>query len=149
MQLGRIIPIVNQTRFLFKHRSFIHPLETSKGIFFTTKDMEGNIVYEYYVNLIDLFDNVMIQDSTHFLSIEQQNLLDLFFKQADTLSGLIEGSEDYINAYSLMDRHIQTLDDFLGSYIGVDSGKFSRYGQEQFHSQRQPFSQTIESVTRT
>ena len=131
-----------------------HPLETGLDIFKVDQDLESNDLYTYYVLLIDLFDRAILQNDLHTLSDVQQKLLELYFAQAEKptdefIEATSEGEiEEFEYDFGHMDRHIRTLDDFLGSYLGEDSGRYARYGNKQFHSQRKPFSLKVEPLNR-
>lgn len=57
-------------------------------------------------------------------------------------------SDQYQLLFDSMDKINQELDDFLGSYLGEDNGRYSRFNKEQLHSKRQPFSTKAGYTTR-
>ena len=158
MNLGNLMSRMRWNRPLIRPEGGSHPLETGLGIFQTNQDLYGDESYRYYVLLINLFDRAILQDNLHTLSIEQQELLELYFEEAHepTLRFMnyypdVSGPYDFLDYeydFSSLTKHIQVLDHFLGGYIGEDSGDYARYGQKQFHRKRKPFSQTIESINR-
>jgi len=162
MNLGRIIPKANTyPHNMHRMRSNFTHLETGKGSFWKTHDLNGDELFEFYVLLIDLFDRAIVNNDLHSLSLEQENLWRKYVASGHTLTNPLSITEaelmanvwdvldgQYVLGYSpayqaLYDKlgtMLETLDDFLGSYIGEDDGRYSRYKQEQLHCKHQPFS---------
>ena len=138
MNLGRIIPFINDNFEDYtsptRNRSSNDNLETSKGIFYDDQNLYSNRRYEYYVNLIRLFDEAIEQDNLHVLSIEQQRLLEQYFEEAGTITPPITiPLYDWVYDWDSLHRRILDLDTFLGSYTGDDNGEFAEYRKKQFY----------------
>ena len=138
MNLGRIIPHINSNFNSYispwRSRSNVDNLETSKGIFYDDQNLYSNRRYEYYINLIRLFDEAIEQDNLHVLSIEQQKLLEQYFAEADPITPPITiPLYDWVYDWDSLHRRILDLDTFLGSYIGDNDGQFTEYRKKQFH----------------
>lgn len=73
---------------------------------------------------------------------DDEIILDLDFQNS-------YNNQEYNCLFKAMDRTIQKLDDFLGSYIGEENGRYSRYGKKQFHCKRESVGQTIKTFIRT
>lgn len=148
MHLGRIIPLANRIRVdTTRNNEALSSIELAKGVFYKIYQIDNEEDYEYYAILIHLFDRAIISNNIHNLSMEQEDLLKLYFKEGNNITPEEDiDLEDYEYNYSLLSKHILRLDEFLGSFLGVEDGQFSRYGRKQFHSQRQPFSSTIENI---
>ena len=119
----------------YKHRCKGRPVgKTVKGRlgevnsaspYFTVQiRLDGTKDAVFHVNIIDLLDKVIILDSLHLLSIEQERLFTRYLKQAEEVSNKINLNEE--KPFEDMDEVLQELDNFLGSYYGVDYGRFAR-----------------------
>jgi len=149
MNLGLIIGKVNIQRPIDRHSSSLGSVETGKGIFYTSKDLYGEDDYNYYVILIHLIDRALSTDNLYNLSTEQQKLLEQYFEEADKITPADNVNLDnHKYDFNLLTKYINILDEFLGSYFGDENGQYSKYGKKFFYSQRKPFSQKIESITR-
>lgn len=148
MHLGRIIPIANQS-FSPAARTNSAPrgLETAKGVFYQDKVLFNDGNFEFYVNLIYLFDKAMLEDSYGGLSNEQEKLLKEYFIQAGSITPVpfikATGGEfpDKITYdYSLLTKMVKQLDEFLAGFMGIEDGNYARFDKQQLYSQRQLFS---------
>jgi len=162
MDFGALIRTTNHARRDSRlHPGAVSPIDLKLGIFHTREDLYGENEYEYYVNLIHLFDRAIVDGNLFALSIEQQELLEEYFEKALPITrqhtsawrqDYIEDEltqEEYDERYRNLPRHIQRLDIFLGEYFGDDNGRYSHYGKKQFHRKRQPFSPQAQPITRT
>ena len=159
MDIGGLVKQMSKNRPIIRDSSAEYPLETYKGIFSEDQNLYGEDTPTYYVLLIDLLDRAIVDNNLHDLSTEQQELFEHFLKEANTvtqqhtsahLQDYIEpemSEEEYKTQYKQLSRAIKKLDEFLGSYFGVDDGQYSRYTKKQFYSKRQPFSQKITNIT--
>jgi hypothetical protein len=144
MNLGKLIPkmkheyakdVHNNYRFKSPEKG----METALGVFDNSQNLFSINTPTYYIGLIKLFDRAITETNLHMLSIDQQALLERYFEQANTLTrkhtsaleqDYIEPeltSEEYVHNWELLDRDIQKLDKFLGSYYGKDVGIFLPY----------------------
>lgn len=159
MNLNSLIKQIASNEVDVRYKSNNSKLETSKGIFDVYQDLYSDVDYTYYVLLTDLVDRAILEDNLHVLSIEQQNLLEQYFKEGHPHSKkwneFDEGTVNVLNlqididnkqmvtpvsVYNIYDfttltKHIKVLDDFLGSYIGEDNEQYSRYGEKQLYSE--------------
>lgn len=97
----------------------------SASPYFTVQiHIDGTKDAVFHVNLVDLLDKVIMLDSLHLLSIEQERLFTRYLKQAEEVNSKI--SLNSTDPFENMDEVLQQLDNFLGSYCGVDYGRFTR-----------------------
>lgn len=99
-------------------------INTGNPVFYVKHHMDGSKETVYHVNLIDLLDRVFTKDGLRFLSMNQERFMAKFFEQAGVVTDRINGS--HATPYADLDTVFQQLDDFLGSYLGVDDGRYSR-----------------------
>ena len=163
MNLGNLVNQISFNKILFRTRSPYEDLETANGIFKEKQNLYGTDTQIYYVNLINLLDRAITENNLHCLSTEQQELFEQYLLEANSLTRQHTSAElqdyflddeilhnlnstEYKEKYSLLNRKIQKLDEFLGSWSGVENEQYSRYSKEQFHSKRKPISQETERV---
>lgn len=110
-------------------KSILSDLNTQNPIFFVNEEMNGERNAVYHVNIISLLDRVFVLNSLKFLSIEQERYMTKFFNQAHEVNNVLDNNrinETNDNPYENMDRIMKQLDNFLGSYFGVNHGRFTR-----------------------
>lgn len=113
MSLSHIAILNKNTVGNFKPcKSPLSEINTANPVFITYEHIDGSIEYTYHVNLIHLLDRLFIYDYYDALSIEQEKFIKRYLKEADNIENM---SED-----------MKQLDIFLGGYVGVDNGKYSR-----------------------
>lgn len=128
-----IYPITNQIRHTQCNLNCINEKENLAGmirtgspLYIIKDNMDGSREAIYHVNLVYLLDNVFTKDSTKYLSIEQERYIAKFLQEAGKVNDkIIEGTEN-VDPYENMDDVMRQLDNFLGSYFGVDYGRFAR-----------------------
>ena len=106
-------------------KNLLSEVNTSSPVFVEYKDMSGDIQTVYHVNIIYLLDRVFVNDNVGFLSIEQTQFIENFFKEAHEVTELLNTQPDD-NAYVGMTKQNYSLDKFLGGFIGVNDGQFTR-----------------------
>jgi hypothetical protein len=143
MNLGKIIPYVNSNFNRYtdnrRLRSDKKDLDSSKGVFYDSTDLYGDEVYEFYVNLIFLLDEAMTQNNMEVLSVEQSKLFRQYLDQAGIITPL-EMDGTTIEDWDSLTKLVLALDEYLGSYLGDDNGKYTEFREKQFYQERQPFS---------
>ena len=128
-----IYPITNQILYTQRSLDGINEEENLAGMIRTgsplyiVKDsMDGSREAIYHVNLVHLLDDVFTKNNTKYLSIEQERYIAKFLQEAGKVNDkIIEGTEN-VDPYENMDDVMRQLDNFLGSYFGVDYGRFTR-----------------------
>lgn len=124
--LGSITGRVNCDDTLFvTQKSALSEINTASPTFIKSKDMHGNVETVYHVNFIYLLDRVFLKDSMSFLSIEQTDFMNNFFKEAHIVTELLDlklGEE----AYEGMTNPMFQLDNFLGTFVGENNEQFTR-----------------------
>lgn len=119
-------PICRRHSRVYPIKGTLSELNTGEPVFYIKHHMDGEKEAKYHVNFIDLLDRVFTKDGLRFLSIEQEQFMKLFFKEAGIVTDRLN-DEGYTGAiYDNIDSAFQQLDDFLGSYEGVDYGRYSR-----------------------
>ena len=106
-------------------KNLLSEVNTSSPVFIEYKDMSGDTQTVYHVNIIYLLDRVFINDNIGFLSIEQTQFIEDFFKEAHAVTELLNTQPDD-NAYVGMTKQNYSLDKFLGGFIGVNDGQFTK-----------------------
>ena len=109
---------------IFPVKGTLSEINTGSPVFYVKHHMDGSKEAIYHVNLIDLLDRVFVLDGLRFLSIEQERFVSRFINQAGTATNAIKSGTT--NPFSNMDEVYKQLDDFLGSYLGVDNGRYTR-----------------------
>lgn len=99
-------------------------VNTSSPTFLIREGMDETELVTYHDNLIYLLDKVFVMNNMHFLSIDQERFMSMFFNQAGVVTDALNMNEE--NPYKTMDNIMSQLDNFLGSYFGEDYGKYSR-----------------------
>ena len=101
-------------------------IRTGSPLYIVKNSMDGSREAIYHVNLVYLLDNVFTKNNTKYLSIEQERYIAKFLQEAGKVNDkIIEGTEN-VDPYENMDDVMRQLDNFLGSYFGVDYGRFAR-----------------------
>lgn len=106
-------------------KNLLSEVNTGSPTFVQYKDINGNTQTVYHVNIIYLLDRVFINDNIGFLSIEQTQFIEDFFKEAHEVTELLNTQPEY-DAYVGMTKQNYSLDKFLGNFIGVNDGQFTR-----------------------
>ena len=99
-------------------------VNASQPVLYVKETMDGGEEARFHVNLIDLLDRVFVNNSMKCLSEEQSEFIAAFFEQAGYATDRIRAKIP--NPYSGMDQVYQDLNSFLGSYMGVDHGRYER-----------------------
>jgi hypothetical protein len=97
-------------------------LNTADPIFSIKEAMDGSKEAIYHVNLIFLMDKVFTRDNLRFISIDQERFMSKFFNEAGIATDALHSGTD---PYANMDDVMIQLDNFLGSYFGVNYGRFA------------------------
>lgn len=97
----------------FRYDSKYETLETGNKFFKDKQNLYSIFVPNFHVNIIRIYDRVIVYDDLHAASIEQQRFLEKYFAEAD----LIDTIELSVNCAS--------LDEYLGSYFGENNGRYS------------------------
>ena len=98
-------------------------LNTGDPYIYVKHLMNGTRQIKFHINLIDQLDRVFMMDGMRFLSPRQERFMDKFFTWANTVTNNISNGE---TMYSDEEDAFIQLDDFLGSYNGVDNGRYTR-----------------------
>lgn len=106
-------------------KNLLSEMNTASPLFITKRNMEGDLDTVYHVNFIYLLDRVFLKDTVGFLSTEQTTFIDLFFKEAHEVTERLQNNPDE-DAYVNMTRTMKQLDEFLGSFVGVNNEQFTR-----------------------
>ena len=106
-------------------KNLLSEVNTGSPTFVQYKDINGNMQTVYHVNIIYLLDRVFINDNIGFLSIEQTQFIEDFFKEAHEVTELLN-TQPEDDAYVGMTKQNYSLDKFLGNFIGVNDGQFIR-----------------------
>lgn len=127
-----IYPITNQILHTQRNLDGINEenlasmIRTGSPLYIVKDSMDGSREAIYHVNLVYLLDNVFTKNNTKYLSIEQERYIAKFLQEAGKVNDkIIEGTEN-VDPYENMDDVMRQLDNFLGSYFGVDYGRFAR-----------------------
>ena len=120
----RLAVNINRKHPIFPIKGTLSELNTGEPVFYIKHHMDGTKEAIYHVNLIDLLDRVFVHDGLRFLSGEQERFMSKFFKEADIVTDKLSANDS--NPFSKMDKIYRELDDFLGSYLGVDNGRYTR-----------------------
>ena len=99
-------------------------VNTGDSVFYVKHRMDGKDHAVFNFNLIDLLNRVFVDDGMRYLSIEQERFLSKFFTQADVVTKKINASDS--NPYKGLDEVYKQLDNFIGSYLGDNDGRFTR-----------------------
>lgn len=128
-----IYPITNQIwhtqcnlNCIKEEENLVSMVRTGNPLYVIKDSMDGSREAIYHVNLVYLLDKVFTKNSTKYLSIEQERYIAKFLQEAGKVNDkIIEGTEN-VDPYENMDDAMRQLDNFLGSYFGVDYGRFAR-----------------------
>ena len=105
-------------------KGYLSETNTCDPIFIVKENMYGEKDTLYHVNLIYLLDKVFTKDNLNFLSVEQENYMKMFFKEAGVVTDALNKPEEH--PYNTMTKAMLQLDNFLGNYSGENDGRFSR-----------------------
>ena len=110
-------------------KSILSEVNTGDPVFAVHTVIDGSKHADYHVNLIKLLDKVFLGNNLGFLSIEQERFMNKFFEQAGIVTNVLDNNisqnkDD--DPFADMDLIFRELDNFLGSYYGVDYGRFAR-----------------------
>ena len=134
-----IYPIITQHKHIYsdlnkeiEEENLAGMIRTGSPLYRIKDHMDGSKEAIYHVNLVRLLDRVFTRDSMKHLSIEQERYISKFFEQAGKANDKIDSNNSDIDTsnnvdpYAEMDDVMRQLDNFLGSYFGVDYGRFAR-----------------------
>lgn len=114
------------------HKGFLSEVNTADPFLAISTRWDGTIDTTYHVNFIDLLDRVFMEGGFHPLSIEQERVFKKFLKEADAVTKAIQNKSTLPSETELQDILSNNLDDvfkqldqFLGSYLGVNNGQFA------------------------
>ena len=110
MNLGSLVADKRKVCNIKKHT--LNTLDSAKGIFCVSKDLFSDFDHTFYINLINVFDRAVINKNLHLLSVEQERLLENYFKEA------VKMEDD-------RSKSVTQLDAFLGSYRGKDADVYA------------------------
>lgn len=105
-------------------KGVLSEVNTANPIFYVKYKMDGSEETRFHVNLIDQLDRVFRYDGMRFLSEDQKRYFDQFFEQAGLATDKIKAKIP--SPFNNMDESFIQLDEFLGSYLGVDHGPYER-----------------------
>lgn len=112
-------------------------INTADAFFDVSEKWDGTVDVTYHINLIDLFDQVFVEGGFHPLSIEQTRILKKYLNEAGRITKNIEEHKQqkeknpslpdktYEEFTTDLDDVLKQLDEFLGSYYGVNNGQFA------------------------
>lgn len=129
-------PEISHTREVYENygvpkstKNSLSEVNTGSPIFKINTTMDGTKHAIYHVNMIDLLDKVFMRDNLEFISIEQERFMGRFFQQAHVATNIMDNNalqNKNDDPFANMDEMLRELDNFLGSYFGVNYGRFSR-----------------------
>lgn len=124
MNLSRLIPLT-VPKAVYPLKSIFKRLDSSKGLYYIGEDLYGDEFYKYSFLLIHLFDEAMITNNLHALSIEQQKLLEQYFLEGNTITppDTLLDLSSWVYDFDSLSVEINQLDEFLGSYFGEHHGR--------------------------
>lgn len=99
-------------------------LNSASPYFYIKHHLDGTCEVKYHVNIIDILERVFTGDAMRYLSIEQERFMSRFFKQADSATKLLNSGS--ATPFKDLDEVFKQLDNFLGSYVGDDNGRYAR-----------------------
>ena len=99
-------------------------INSADPYFYIKHHMDGTKEVKFHVNFIDLLERVFTGDALRYLSIDQERFMSRFFKQADSVTKLI--NSDSATPFKDLDEVFKQLDDFLGSYTGESYDRYTR-----------------------
>jgi len=105
-------------------KSPLSEVNTGDPLIYIKHLMDGTRQVKYHVNLIDLLERVFLNDGIRFLSLEQERFISEYLNEGGIVTDKIK-SEDS-EPFKDMDIVFKQLDDFLGSYRGIDNGRYTR-----------------------
>lgn len=105
-------------------KSPLSEVNTGDPLIYIKHLMDGTRQVKYHVNLIDLLDRVFLNDGMRFLSLEQERFISEYLNEGGVVTDRIKSS--HATPYKDMDIIFEQLDDFLGSYKGIDNGRYTR-----------------------
>ena len=95
-------------------------IKTSHPVFIIKNHMDGSKEAVYHLSLIHILDRVFLKDNLRYLSIEQERFMEKFFEEAGIVTNLLNEGLIGEDLYKDMDEVMYQLDNFLGSYFGVE-----------------------------
>ena len=99
-------------------------VNTGSPVMYLKHHMDSSIEAKFHVNLIDQLGRVFVQDGLRFLSIDQERFMSKFFEQAGEVTDRLNAHDS--QPYKDLEDVFKQLDDFLGSYHGVNNGRYTR-----------------------
>ena len=96
-------------------------INTREPTMYQKRYMDGSIHTVYHVNMIDLLGRVFVHDGLKFLSLTQERFISRFFEACDKIR---EAEKE--DVYEGVEEEFKALDLYLGGYVGVDDGQYTR-----------------------
>ena len=96
------------------NKNSLSEINTSNFVYSIENSLDGKKKAIYHTNLIHLLDIMFTQNNLSSISIEQERFMKEFFKEAHTVTELLNIKDNY--PYEGMDEIMLQLDRFLGSY---------------------------------
>jgi hypothetical protein len=124
MSLGIIFKQREQLGVSEPQKNALSEINTGNPVMYIKHHMDGSREIKFHVNLIDQLDKVFTKDGLRFLSIDQERFMSKFFEQAGIVTDRLDASDS--QPYKDLDSVFKQLDDFLGSYHGVNNGRYTR-----------------------
>lgn len=88
---------------------------SANAIHYCYKDMNGNDIYKFNVNIIYLLDKYFTKNNNKMLSIEQERFVNKYLKEAQSKTE----DEEFI-----LTNLINQFDIFLGNYLGDNVNEY-------------------------
>lgn len=124
MNLIGLTPYTETLGVSSKSKNAFSEINTGSPIFIIHENMDGTKQATYHVNLIYLLDRLFTDDYYSVLSIEQERFIRRFLYEAGKVMDKLDTDGD--KAYDGMSDVMKQLDNFLGSYEGVNDGRFTK-----------------------
>ena len=96
------------------NKNSLSEINTSSFVYSIENSLDGKKKAVYHTNLIHLLDIMFTKNNLSSISIEQERFMKEFFKEAHTVTELLNIKDNY--PYKGMDEIMLQLDRFLGSY---------------------------------
>lgn len=110
-------------------KNVLSEVNTGSPLYKIHTTMDGDNHAVYHVNFIKLLDKVFLFDDLEKISVEQERFISVFFKQADDVTKILDNNaklDKDDDPFQNMDIIMRELDNFLGSYFGVDYDRFAQ-----------------------
>lgn len=117
-------PFVRNTEFHPKDKGLPSEINSGDPLIYLQHHLDGTTESKFNVNLIDILDKVFIYNSMKFLSRKQERYIDKFLSACQSINTNYENNQE--DLYVDVDETFKNLDQFLGGYMGVDDGSYTR-----------------------